>query len=275
MQGGSHQGIATANECSCLCEENSNCVAWTWVESGVVGAAAFSCFLKNGQTQKTPNAKTVSGKKTCVTNPSCNDPGYDYYGGDLHKGYQETETALKCSILCEENEQCFAWTWVPINSGSGGCWLKNNQAQRRAHNHAVSGRKTCAKCTSEERGGSDCCTALNQCGKYEGDCDNNNDCKGDLVCGEDNCPLPLTWIPGWTGKASSFDVHDDCCRATFKIGCDGDDSCCTSIAACGIGEGDCDDDDECQQGLRCGKNNCAWDKHKTDPFYANDDCCQR
>ena len=33
MQGGSHQGIATANECSCLCEENSNCVAWTWVES--------------------------------------------------------------------------------------------------------------------------------------------------------------------------------------------------------------------------------------------------
>jgi len=190
----------------------------------------------------------------------------------LHNGYQETETALKCSILCEENEHCFAWTWVPINSGSGGCWLKNNQAQRRAHNHAVSGRKTCAKCTG---GGDGCCTALNQCGEYEGDCDNNNDCKGDLVCGVDNCPL---WLSGWTGKPSSFDFHDDCCWATFKIGCDGSDgSCCsdTPFHHCGIGEGDCDDDDECQDGLKCGENNCDWDKHKTGAFYANDDCCQR
>jgi len=184
MQGGSHQGIATANECSCLCEENSNCVAWTWVESGVVGAAALSCFLKNGQTQKTPNAKTVSGKKTCGTNPSCNDPGYDYYGGDLPGGYQETETALKCSILCEENIHCLKWTWVPMyHFRSGGCWLKNNYVQSRAHVYAVSGRKACVKCT----GGDSCCEPFNKCGENEGDCDHNNDCKGDLVCGEDNC----------------------------------------------------------------------------------------
>jgi hypothetical protein len=59
------------------------------------------------------SVKTITG-----TNPSCNDPGYDYYGGDLHNGYQETETALKCSILCEENIHCLKWTWVPSKNNN-------------------------------------------------------------------------------------------------------------------------------------------------------------
>ena len=32
-----------------------------------------------------------------------------------------------------------------------------------------------------------CCTSSNQCGVGEGDCDVDNDCLGDLLCGSDNC----------------------------------------------------------------------------------------
>ena len=50
-----------------------------------------------------------------------------------------------------------------------------------------------------------------------------------------------------------------------------DDNCCTTSDPCGEGEGDCDDDFDCQVGLICGNSNC---KNKTgyqwDP---TDDCC--
>ena len=58
-------------------------------------------------------------------------------------------------------------------------------------------------------------------------------------------------------------------------GCAGGDSCCTSGRKCYEGEGDCDTDDDCMPGLRCGqdKNYCrvntghSWD--------TGDDCCYR
>ena len=43
----------------------------------------------------------------------------------------------------------------------------------------------------------------NQCIEGEGDCDSDADCKGDLVCGVDNCDRNN---PG-------FDATDDCCQA--------------------------------------------------------------
>ena len=53
--------------------------------------------------------------------------------------------------------------------------------------------------------------------------------------------------------------------------CDGavlDWSCCSAKSPCGIGEGDCDFDTECQHGLICGKDNCG-------PLFSNSkyDCC--
>ena len=32
-----------------------------------------------------------------------------------------------------------------------------------------------------------CCTPSSPCGQGKGDCDNDDDCAGDLVCGKDNC----------------------------------------------------------------------------------------
>ena len=46
-------------------------------------------------------------------------------------------------------------------------------------------------------------------------------------------------------------------------------SCCTIQSKCGIHEGDCDSDDECEGTLTCGIRNCA-----VHLFPENADCCQ-
>ena len=51
-----------------------------------------------------------------------------------------------------------------------------------------------------------CCTAENQCGVDEGDCDIDADCAGDLICGTDNCN-------GWV------DCVFDCTSAEAVVGC--------------------------------------------------------
>ena len=50
-----------------------------------------------------------------------------------------------------------------------------------------------------------------------------------------------------------------------------DNECCSADEPCGLGEGDCDSDDECSGELVCGVNNCI-QKH-TD-FTAQADCCE-
>ena len=55
--------------------------------------------------------------------------------------------------------------------------------------------------------------------------------------------------------------------------CTGGDECCTSSNLCDINEGDCDSDDDCMEGLKCGTHNCLiktglqWD--------STDDCCYK
>merc|ERR1712106_1060046 len=48
--------------------------------------------------------------------------------------------------------------------------------------------------------------------------------------------------------------------------------CCTREQPCGEGEGDCENNAECGQGLACGTNNC---KQFGDFFHKKDDCCVR
>merc|ERR1719334_1432255 len=48
---------------------------------------------------------------------------------------------------------------------------------------------------------SGCCTRDNPCYAGEGDCDNDDECAGALVCGRDNC-----------ANDGGFDASDDCCK---------------------------------------------------------------
>merc|ERR1711872_439455 len=102
-------------------------------------------------------------------------------------------------------------------------------------------------------GGDSCCNG--HCLEGEGDCDSDSDCQRGLLCGDNNC------------KGNSFDSTDDCCfKPQFK--CRGGDSCCRN-GICGYGEGDCDSDDDCAHGLKCGSNNC-----RGSGFDRSDDCCE-
>ena len=69
----------------------------------------------------------------------------------------------------------------------------------------------------------------------------------------DNCPVELQHEPFF-----------DCC---YKP-CEGND-CCSDDNLCGINQGDCDFDHQCQFGLKCGSNNCP----ASLGFDSKFDCC--
>ena len=151
------------------------------------------------------------------------------------------------------------------------------------------------RCRGRNYDGKRCCTPENPCDEGEGDCDGPGDggqhdghegCKGDLVCGSNNC----------LQFGSYYHPKDDCCErpslntsepraesTTSSVAemifrgnvptffrpivhrCAGRDvdqgRCCTEDQPCRHGEGDCDDDSECQQGqLHLPSNNkCVFD----------------
>ena len=122
-----------------------------------------------------------------------------------------------------------------------------------------------------------CCTAQCPCRQGEGDCDDDAECEGELVCGTDNCLVagdaegdccqaadaPLTTITTNTA------AQNPKCRCRKQCQPPHDDwDCCTEECPCREGEGDCDEDSHCQEDLVCGTNNCVLDG---DP---EADCCE-
>jgi len=105
----------------------------------------------------------------------------------------------------------------------------------------------------------DCCSVKGQCGEGEGDCDSDSECVNGLVCGTDNC-------------GAGFPSSDyDCCVKPGSLEClagSATANCCTVKGQCAEGEGDCDSDSECADGLFCGNDNCG--AGFTDIYY---DCC--
>ena len=82
----------------------------------------------------------------------------------------------------------------------------------------------------------DFCTIHNLCGDKEGDCDSDDMCQEGLLCGLNNCPASL-----------GFDSDVDCCYLSIV----GMDDFCTADNPCGVDEGDCDSNNECQTSLIC------------------------
>ena len=78
----------------------------------------------------------------------------------------------------------------------------------------------------------------------QGDCDDNSDCTGDLECYYRN---GTELVPGCTGDGESG--KDYCFVPDLVIA--GDDSTPESAFPLGRCEGDCDDDDDCAEGLQC------------------------
>jgi len=162
------------------------------------------------------------------------------------------------------------------------------------------------RCSGRNFQGRRCCTPENPCGLGEGDCDGPLDgglndghegCKGELVCGSNNCRK--------FGKY--FHPKDDCCDEPSTLAterpppvivpgvpleppagqrCTGRNfspgrRCCTPENPCDEGEGDCDGaldgglndgDKGCKGSLVCGSNNC---KKFGSYYHEKDDCCEK
>ena len=113
------------------------------------------------------------------------------------------------------NDGGYPWTWTYSN-GTG--YIQTTDIS--------------VKCQNED----DFCTSENPCEQDKGDCDNHNECQNGLVCGTNNCPDSL-----------GLDSDMDCCYNSAI----GDEHFCTTINPCGVDEGDCDANDECQGDLIC------------------------
>ena len=121
------------------------------------------------------------------------------------------------------------------------------------------------------RGGYSCCMKgyANQCGEGDGDCNEDEDCEGSMICGNNNCNK-------WRALTGLWDSKDDCCERR-----------CTAEHPCTEGEGHCETDADCQNPgwLKCGDDMCLdqtyfprnifTNNSETYLYNTSDNCCYR
>ena len=91
-----------------------------------------------------------------------------------------------------------------------------------------------------------------QCGTCAGDCDADTDCQPGLKCFQrDTIDATVPGCPA--GASGDIGTHDYCYDhgANFDSLVDLGGSGCTSADQCGTCAGDCDNDADCQPGLKC------------------------
>lgn len=115
-----------------------------------------------------------------------------------------------------------------------------------------------------------CDNPASPCLSGEGDCDNDAECSGALVCGQNNGPnyaMPGNYDVCWPvhcengildGDETSVDYGGSCssenCPAEFSSNGDAN-GFCTIECTCDVGFGDCDGSAQCDDGLICLNNN--------------------
>ena len=99
------------------------------------------------------------------------------------------------------------------------------------------------------------------CNEGEGDCSLDSECEGSLVCGHMNCvnstlrnccTPPCHNDSDCLNQECNTDINQ-CRLDSFST----DWSKCSKVSLCADGEGDCDEDSECEGLLVCGTDNCA------------------
>ena len=139
------------------------------------------------------------------------------------------------------------------------------------------------------------CTYNCKCVVNEGHCESHDQCLSGLTCGYDNCKSELGYVNGTnccynttaycseflSGENGNWTIQtpfDNPNKVVKEVECqwyiDGSTnthfiksgnesatcgawSCCTSSRPCILGEGDCDYDFDCFNGLTCGTDNCG------------------
>ena len=68
---------------------------------------------------------------------------------------------------------------------------------------------------------------------------------------KNKCPMNNGYVWSWRYSDNGFQETNE-----IYVKCESEDDFCTSENPCAEDQGDCDTHDECQDGLRCGTNNC-------------------
>lgn len=98
-----------------------------------------------------------------------------------------------------------------------------------------------------------CCTEQNKCGVAQGHCASDNHCKGDLVCGNDNCNYyDSRFAPGTNCCKRKAGSSKNCYEKIYSWWSSG---CCKPDKKCGLHQGACKKDSDCEDGLYCGYKN--------------------
>ena len=112
------------------------------------------------------------------------------------------------------------------------------------------------------------------CGEGQGDCDDDTECEGSLVCGyancinstiRDCCTKPCNNDSDCTTSGECDTEHSQCRLNSNSI----DWSKCSQDSPCADGVGDCDDHIDCEGSLLCGNDNCASGPTGMDCCYGN------
>jgi hypothetical protein len=149
---------AGPKECLVACEQDDQCVAFTYVRAGVQGQNP-RCWLKNRIPDAVPSDCCVSGVKgnDRAAGPEPEEEGPPpppnerplQYGVNLHgSDYRDFDmepgaTPQMCRDTCEDEDQCRAFTYVKagVQGGTPHCWLKNTVPQAYSDERCVSGVK--------------------------------------------------------------------------------------------------------------------------------------
>lgn len=108
---------------------------------------------------------------------------------EVGEGHCETHDHCEGDLVCGENNCGKFGDFYPEDDR---CCEKNSTSSIVAPG---------LRCRGRNFGGGQCCTPGTPCDEGEGDCEENQDCKDDLVCGENNCKK----------FGDFFHVKDDCC----------------------------------------------------------------
>ena len=113
----------------------------------------------------------------------------------------ERETVIMTPSVLET--WCVGRTTVLLGNPSWTAVQVSNLMFYVASALRISGVVTSPKNCSASNNDQSCCTSSSPCGLREGDCDHDDECAGDLVCGDNNC--------------AAGDSDMDCCTSKCNI----------------------------------------------------------
>ena len=127
-------GITTSQDCKDICDQNQNCLAWTYDIQDQI------CHLKASVTMpKYLDSTLTSGLKYCTaTMPDCYEESIDYQNNNLahqfHKDWNE------CQEWCDQTAGC---THITYDTRHPTCYLKTGDNGRRNYVGIVSAPNQC------------------------------------------------------------------------------------------------------------------------------------